>query len=100
MNEPVRTDATGTTTPDAPPGQAGSAARPRLKPWETPILWLATGFGFGYAPVASGTFGSLWGPPLVWGLTELMGHDALALDPRASHGPYRRPHLQPGCAIL
>ncbi len=79
MNEPVRTDATGTTTPDASQGQAGSAARPRLKPWETPILWLATGFGFGYAPIASGTFGSLWGPPLVWGLIELMGRDGLWL---------------------
>jgi phosphatidylglycerophosphatase A len=50
---------------------AAVAARPPLKPWEHPLLWLTTGFGFGYAPIASGTFGSLWGPPLVWGLTAL-----------------------------
>ena len=29
-------------------------------------LVLATGFGFGYAPVASGTFGTLVGIPVVW----------------------------------
>lgn len=30
------------------------------------ILWLATGFGLGYSPVASGTVGSLWGILLAW----------------------------------
>ena len=29
-------------------------------------LFLATGAGFGYSPVASGTVGTLWGLPLVW----------------------------------
>ena len=29
-------------------------------------LWLATGFGFGYSPIASGTVGCLWGLPMVW----------------------------------
>ncbi len=29
-------------------------------------LTLATGFGFGFAPVASGTFGTLVGIPIVW----------------------------------
>ncbi len=32
---------------------------------------IATGFGLGYAPVASGTFGALLGCILVWGMTEL-----------------------------
>ncbi len=32
---------------------------------------IATGFGLGYAPVASGTFGALLGCILVWGMTGL-----------------------------
>ena len=32
---------------------------------------IATGFGLGYAPVASGTFGALLGCVLVWGMTHL-----------------------------
>ena len=32
---------------------------------------IATGFGLGYAPVASGTFGALLGCVLVWGMTSL-----------------------------
>ncbi len=32
---------------------------------------IATGFGLGYAPVASGTFGALLGCVLVWGMTNL-----------------------------
>jgi phosphatidylglycerophosphatase A len=32
------------------------------------VIWLATGFGLGYAPVASGTFGSLPGVALAVGL--------------------------------
>ena len=32
------------------------------------ILLLATGFGLGYVPFAPGTFGSLAGLPLAWGL--------------------------------
>ncbi len=35
-----------------------------VKPWTDPILWLATGFGFGYSPLAPGTLGALWGLPL------------------------------------
>src|SRR5690606_37886717 len=34
---------------------------------------LATGFGVGYAPVAPGTVGSLWGPPLAWLVQRLVG---------------------------
>lgn len=62
-------------SPGSTPAERSSSQRPPLTPWEVPILWLATGLGFGYAPVASGTFGSLWGPPLIWGLTEGMGRD-------------------------
>jgi len=39
--------------------------------------WIATGFGAGYAPVAPGTFGSLWGIALVWGLHRAGGHVAV-----------------------
>ncbi|MCK5748476.1 MAG: hypothetical protein KAH44_19830 [Oricola sp.] len=35
---------------------------------------VATGFGLGYAPVASGTFGALLGLPLAVGLTVLHAH--------------------------
>jgi len=31
---------------------------------------LGTGFGIGFAPFAPGTFGSLLGPPLVWGVLQ------------------------------
>jgi len=34
-------------------------------------LAVATGFGLGLSPVASGTLGMFWGIPLVWGLTRL-----------------------------
>jgi phosphatidylglycerophosphatase A len=37
------------------------------------LLALATGLGVGLVPFAPGTFGSLWGPPLAWGLQELHG---------------------------
>ena len=32
------------------------------------VLLLATGLGVGYSRWAPGTVGSLWGPPLVWGM--------------------------------
>jgi len=34
-------------------------------------LAVATGFGFGLCPVASGTVGMLWGVPLAWGVVRL-----------------------------
>ena len=34
------------------------------------VLWLATGLGVGNVSAAPGTLGSLWGPPLVWGMQE------------------------------
>lgn len=34
---------------------------------------LATGFGLGLSPVASGTVGSLWGPAIVWAMQALPG---------------------------
>ena len=36
-------------------------------------LFLATGAGFGFSPVASGTVGTLWGVALVWGLHQFTG---------------------------
>lgn len=35
------------------------------------VLWLAHGFGLGLIPSAPGTWGSLWGLPLVWGIQAL-----------------------------
>lgn len=37
------------------------------------VVALASGFGTGYAPVASGTFGTLVGIPLAWALDGLGG---------------------------
>ncbi len=45
-----------------------------------PATWtvaLATGFGLGLSPFASGTVGSLLGPPIVWALSRL---DSLVLQ--------------------
>ncbi len=40
-------------------------ANPR-KSW---VLWIATGFGFGFSPFAPGTVGTLWGLPLAWAIS-------------------------------
>ena len=37
-------------------------------PWS---VWFATGFGIGFAPVAPGTFGTLWGLPLAYGIAQI-----------------------------
>ncbi|MBI3860919.1 MAG: phosphatidylglycerophosphatase A [Planctomycetia bacterium] len=37
------------------------------------MVFLGTGFGVGLAPKAPGTFGSLLGLPLVWGIQQLPG---------------------------
>lgn len=34
------------------------------------FVTLGTGLGIGFAPVAPGTFGSLLGPPVVWGIQQ------------------------------
>lgn len=47
------------------------------------VLWPATGFGLGFSPVASGTFGTLVGIPLVWGMhafcPSLIGYIVMAV---------------------
>jgi phosphatidylglycerophosphatase A len=57
----------------SPPG-----IEPQARVFEGPRHWLATGFGAGLAPIAPGTFGSLPGLLLAWGLVELGGQMALA----------------------
>lgn len=37
------------------------------------VVCLASGFYFGFAPVASGTFGALWGLPVAWLVAMLPG---------------------------
>ena len=39
--------------------------------WRRAALILGTGLGLGMAPAAPGTFGSLLGPPMMWGLQQL-----------------------------
>jgi phosphatidylglycerophosphatase A len=36
-----------------------------------PAVVIATGFGFGFAPVAPGTVGALWGLPLAWAVGQI-----------------------------
>jgi phosphatidylglycerophosphatase A len=36
-------------------------------------VWIATGFGVGFLPFSPGTFGSVLGLPLAWGLQQLPG---------------------------
>src|SRR4051794_33019455 len=44
---------------------------------ETPrrgaAVWLATGLGAGFFPIAPGTVGALWGLPLAWGIQHVPG---------------------------
>ncbi|HZZ70941.1 MAG TPA: phosphatidylglycerophosphatase A [Pirellulales bacterium] len=42
-------------------------------PKVTWAVWLATGLGIGFAPVAPGTWGTLWGLPLAWTIARLPG---------------------------
>jgi phosphatidylglycerophosphatase A len=37
-----------------------------MSAWRTAVGWIATGFGLGLSPLASGTVGSLWGVWIVW----------------------------------
>jgi len=37
----------------------------------SPIMLLATGLGFGYAPLAPGTVGAIWGLPLAWAIYQV-----------------------------
>ena len=46
---------------------------PKLSMGRRLVVALATGFGLGWSPFASGTVGSLWGPPLMWGVLQLPG---------------------------
>ena len=44
-----------------------------------PVVWLATGAGVGFIPVAPGTFGTLWGLPLAWA-TGWIGQTSVTLE--------------------
>lgn len=37
----------------------------------SPVLLIATGLGFGYAPFMPGTFGALWGLPVAWAICHI-----------------------------
>jgi len=49
--------------------------------WRKPIILLATGFGLGLSPVASGTAGTLLGFPIMLGLAPLWAHPAFRAHP-------------------
>ena len=53
------------------PEHADSLPPRRPKWWERLIVFVALGCGLGLAPYAPGTFGSLAGPPLAWGIQQL-----------------------------
>ncbi|MBR9802318.1 phosphatidylglycerophosphatase A [bacterium] len=65
------------------PAQIPSDIPVRRRPIRDWRVWLAVGFGLGIAPFAPGTFGSLWGPVLVWGLS-LVGIKTWMLFPVAA----------------
>ncbi len=45
---------------------------PRANPFRLGLaVWLATGFWIGLIPFAPGTWGTLWGIPLAWGISRL-----------------------------
>lgn len=47
-------------------------ATPRGNPFRLGVAaWLATGFWIGLIPLAPGTWGTLWGIPLAWGISRL-----------------------------
>ena len=50
----------------------------RASGWRKPIILLATGFGLGLSPVASGTAGTLLGFPIMLGLAPLWTHSLTA----------------------
>ena len=58
-------------TPPGAPEEANHAGRGAPSRFDRLVLLLATGFGLGYAPFAPGTFGSLAGLPLAWGIHQL-----------------------------
>lgn len=51
--------------------------------WRKPIVLLATGFGLGLSPVASGTAGTLLGLPLMFVLAPLWAHPAFRAYPES-----------------
>ncbi|MBU0716106.1 MAG: phosphatidylglycerophosphatase A [Verrucomicrobia bacterium] len=53
----------------------------RASGWRKPIILLATGFGLGLSPVASGTAGTLLGLPIMLGLAPLWAHPAFWAHP-------------------
>lgn len=53
--------------PSAPPQTTPTSPRRTL------AVWLATGLGIGLVMPAPGTFGTLWGLPLAWGIFQLPG---------------------------
>jgi phosphatidylglycerophosphatase A len=53
--------------------EAGKQTREQPSKGGALAVFVATGFGFGFFPVAPGTVGALWGVPLAWGLEKLVG---------------------------
>jgi phosphatidylglycerophosphatase A len=91
-------------------GEAGNSRSVRGPKQGGLVLWLATGAGIGFVPLAPGTFGSLLGIPLALAIGTLPGAwwQALALVAAAAAGvpicsaAIRRlggPH-DPGCIVL
>lgn len=58
-----------TPPPALPPGKSQVQLPNPLR--QGVLVWLATGAWVGLMPVASGTWGALWGLPLAWGIEQL-----------------------------
>lgn len=60
-----------TRPPETPPPALPPSARLPLPVRRTPAVWLATGLGVGFAPVAPGTLGAAMGVGLAWAVGQL-----------------------------
>ncbi len=52
--------------------QTAGKETPSPRPWQRGIsVFIATGAWIGFVPLAPGTFGTLWGLPLAWAITQI-----------------------------
>ena len=57
-------------SPSTTPAQSESIRFSQLSLGDKLVVLLGTGLGVGFIPFAPGTFGSLWGPLMIWGVQQ------------------------------